>query len=586
MTMITSGITSAVIGPCVAFLSASQPPRSRADYGNVPPSPLERLRLVLLLGALASLAAAAAMVLTASPAPPGERGAGMAVIVALAVYWVRGFRRRAFAPAALLPEGLAILAILVTCHGNAPVPLLGLLFRGLYGGSGAATSRTVATTRIVVYIMALYLAPVLGGAETHLDETTSRAVGLLLAGWIMPTLQRALERLERDERRLRTIVEHSSDVVTIVRADLRVRWQGGSIRAVLGHEPDDIVGQSLLELLHPEDVAEVRTRLQELATSPQATAMVSARIRDADGRYREVEAVVSNRLDDPDVEGLVVSTRDMAAHRRVERLRERLEAQRERQQLEGQLQRARRLESVGQLAGGVAHDFNNLLAVIVNCAALARDELPAGHAAGTEIAAIEDAADRGARLIRQLLLFSQNKAGAPQLLDINALVRGLDTLLSHTLGRHISLRYELDPQPAVAQADLSSLEQVLVNLVVNARDAVGAGGTIEIRTANVVVDSSESVELEVPSGPYVRMSVADDGCGMDADTLARACEPFFTTKGPGKGTGLGLATVFGVARQAGGCVTIDSHAGTGTTVHLHLPAAVAVEAQFDLEAVR
>jgi PAS domain S-box-containing protein len=552
----------------------------------VPPSPLERLRFVLLLGALASLAAAAAMVITASPAPPGERGAGMAVIVALAVYWVRGFRRRAFAPAALLPEGLAILAILVTCHGNAPVPLLGLLFRGLYGGSGAATNRTVAMSRIVVYIMAVYLAPVLGGAETHLDETTSRAVGLLLAGWIMPTLQRALERLERDERRLRTIVEHSSDVVTIVRPDLRVRWQGGSIRAVLGHEPDDIVGQSLLELLHPEDVAEVRTRLQELATSPQATAMFSARIRDADGRYREVEAVVSNRLDDPDVEGLVVSTRDMAGRRRVERLRERLEAQRERQQLEGQLQRARRLESVGQLAGGVAHDFNNLLAVIVNCASLARDELPAGHAAGTEIAAIEDAADRGARLIRQLLLFSQSKAGAPQLLDINALVRGMDTLLSHTLGRHISLRYELDPQPAVAQADLSSLEQVLVNLVVNARDAVGAGGTIEIRTANVVVESSESVELEVPSGPYVRMSVADDGCGMDADTLARACEPFFTTKGPGKGTGLGLATVFGVARQAGGCVTIDSHAGAGTTVHLHLPAAVAVEAQFDLEAVR
>jgi PAS domain S-box-containing protein len=585
MTMITNEVTIAVIGPSVAFLSAAQPPRSRADYENVPPSPLERLRLILLLGALASLAAAAAMLLTASPAPPWERAAGMAVIVALACYWVRGFRQRDFAPVALLPEGLAILAILVTSHGNAPVPLLGLLFRGLYVGP-AATDRAGATKLLVVYIAALWLAPLLGAADVAVDETTSRAIGLLAAGCIMPTLQRALERLERDERRLRTIVEHSSDIVTIVRADLRVRWQGGSIRAVLGHDPDDIVGQSLLELLHPEDVAEVRTRLHELATSPEATAMVSARIRDAEGRYREVEAVVSNRLNDPDVEGLVVSTRDMAARRRVERLRERLEVQRERQQLEGQLQRARRLESVGQLAGGVAHDFNNLLAVIVNCAALAREELPAGHEAGTEISAIEDAAERGARLVRQLLLFSQSKAGAPELLDLNAVVRGMDGLLGHTLGRHICLRYELDPQPARAHADLSSLEQVLVNLVVNARDAVGAGGTIDIRTANVVVGASESVELEVPSGRYVRLSVADDGCGMDADTLARACEPFFTTKGPGQGTGLGLATVFGVARQAGGGVTIESRAGAGTTVHVHLPAAVAVEARSELAAAR
>lgn len=261
-----------------------------------------------------------------------------------------------------------------------------------------------------------------------------------------------------------------------------------------------------------------------------------------------------------------------------------LEAQRERQQLEGELQRARRLESVGQLAGGIAHDFNNLLAVIVNCAALAHDELPRGHAAQTELASIEDAAERGARLIRQLLLFSQSKAGAPELLDVNAVVRAMDGLLGHTLGRHITLRYELDPRPALVVADLSSFEQVLVNLVVNARNAVAAGGTITVRTANVEVELNESVELEVPSGSYMRMSVTDDGCGMDADTLAHACEPFFTTKGPGHGTGLGLATVFGVARQAGGCVTFRSGPGAGTTVHVHLPAATAVQAQRELVA--
>ena len=263
-----------------------------------------------------------------------------------------------------------------------------------------------------------------------------------------------------------------------------------------------------------------------------------------------------------------------------------LEAQRERQQLEGELQRARRLESVGKLAGGVAHDFNNLLAVIVNCAALARDELPRGHAAQTELAGIEDAAERGARLIRQLLLFSQSKTGAPELLDLNAVVRGMDGLLGHSMGRNITLRYELDLWPALVVADLSSFEQVLVNLVVNARDAFAAGGMITIRTANVAVELNEGVELEIPSGSYVRMSVTDDGCGMDAETLARACEPFFTTKGPGRGTGLGLATVFGVARQAGGCVTLESRPGAGTTVHVMLPAASILQAQPELAAAR
>jgi signal transduction histidine kinase len=265
------------------------------------------------------------------------------------------------------------------------------------------------------------------------------------------------------------------------------------------------------------------------------------------------------------------------------RANEQLLLQRNRQELEAQRQRARRLESVGQLAGGVAHDFNNLLAVIVNCAALARYELPSGHAAATEVAGIEDAAERGIRLVRQLLLFSQSRAGAPEVLDINAVVQGMDGLLGHALGRRIRLQHELDPQPALVCAELSSLEQVLVNLVVNARDAVGPdGGTIDIRTARLDLDPDGAAELLISPGSYVRLSVTDDGCGMDADTLERASEPFFTTKGAG--TGLGLATVFGVAEQAGGCVTIESSPGAGTTINVHLPASAAVPAEPELAA--
>jgi signal transduction histidine kinase len=245
------------------------------------------------------------------------------------------------------------------------------------------------------------------------------------------------------------------------------------------------------------------------------------------------------------------------------------------EQLQAQLQRAQRLESVGQIAGGVAHDFNNLLAVIVNRASLARDELPPGHTAEPDLLGIEDAAERGARLVRQLLLFSQNRVGDPELFDLNALVSGIDGLLETTIGRNIAVRYELDKLPGSTYADLSSLEHVLINLAANARDAIDNEGTIIVATASVAVDLNESHKLGVRAGNYVRLSVTDDGCGMDADTLARACDPFFTTKAPGEGSGLGLAMASGFAEQAGGCVTVRSRVGAGTTIEVYLPAAAA-----------
>jgi signal transduction histidine kinase len=245
------------------------------------------------------------------------------------------------------------------------------------------------------------------------------------------------------------------------------------------------------------------------------------------------------------------------------------------ERLEAQLQRAQRLESVGQIAGGVAHDFNNLLAVIVNRVSLARDELPAGHTAEPDLRGIEDAAERGARLVRQLLLFSQSRVGDPELLDLNALVSGFDGLLETTAGRAIAVRYELDERPVPTCADLSSLEHVLINLVANARDAIELEGTIVVGTASMAVDQNEGHKRGVRAGNYVRLSVTDDGCGMDAETLARACDPFFTTKGPGGGSGLGLAMASGFAEQAGGCVAVRSRIGAGTTVEMYLPAAAA-----------
>jgi signal transduction histidine kinase len=236
------------------------------------------------------------------------------------------------------------------------------------------------------------------------------------------------------------------------------------------------------------------------------------------------------------------------------------------------LQRAQRLESVGQLAGGVAHDFNNLLAAILNYTTMVREDLPEDHFAQEDLAEVEDSARRGARLVRRLLVFSQGQLTRPERLDPNAVIENLDGLLRGSLPSHVQLRYELDPEPASIAADITNVEQVLVNLVVNARDALEpGGGTVTVATSKVELSADEAVDHDVAPGPYLRLSVSDDGCGMDAETAEHALEPFFSTKAPGTGTGLGLATVAGIVGHGGGWVELDTAPDQGTTVLLHLP---------------
>jgi hypothetical protein len=232
--------------------------------------------------------------------------------------------------------------------------------------------------------------------------------------------------------------------------------------------------------------------------------------------------------------------------------------------------------SVGQLAGGVAHDFNNLLAAILNYAAMLREDLDAGSAAQEDLAEIEDAARRGARLVKQLLHFSKGELTSATPLNPNEVVTALRSMLHHSMGRHVRLRCELDPACAAITVDVTHAEQVVVNLVLNARDALETtGGTVTVTTANVELSPAEAAERKLEPGSYVRLSVADDGGGMDEQTAARALEPFFTTKEAGVGTGLGLATVAGIVSQAHGWVTIESIPGAGTTVSVHLPATAA-----------
>ena len=244
----------------------------------------------------------------------------------------------------------------------------------------------------------------------------------------------------------------------------------------------------------------------------------------------------------------------------------------ERKRLESELRQAQKLEGIGQLAGGIAHDFNNLLTVITGRSYLVLAQLPADHAVRRHIDLIQTTAERAAALTRQLLAFSRKQVLEPKVLDVKAVVTGLAPMLRRLIGENLEFAVVAAPEPGAVKADPSQLEQVILNLAVNARDAMPQGGTLTIETANVELD--ETYARRHPganAGRFVMLAVSDTGHGMDAAVKARIFEPFFTTKDPGKGTGLGLATVFGIVKQSGGSIGVYSEPGHGTTFKIYLP---------------
>ena len=243
-----------------------------------------------------------------------------------------------------------------------------------------------------------------------------------------------------------------------------------------------------------------------------------------------------------------------------------------RKQLEEQLRQAQKMEAVGQLAGGVAHDFNNLLTAITGFADSVHEELPPGSPLRSDVNEILKAADRAAGLTRQLLAFGRRQVMTPRVVDLVPTVDQTSDMLRRLIGEHITLSIHHKHDRVFTRVDRGQLEQVLLNLVLNARDALPNGGTVTIGTDDVVVDAAKSTSaIDLPPGRYAVLRVTDDGIGMPADVLARAFDPFFTTKEPGKGTGLGLSTVYGIVHQSGGAIRIDSRPQGGTTVWIHLP---------------
>ncbi|MBI3948314.1 MAG: response regulator [Armatimonadetes bacterium] len=244
----------------------------------------------------------------------------------------------------------------------------------------------------------------------------------------------------------------------------------------------------------------------------------------------------------------------------------------ERKSLEGELRQVQKMEALGQLAGGIAHDFNNMLMPIMTYSTLMLERLPAGDPLRRHADIIANAAERAAALPRQLLTFSRRQMLEPRVLDLNHVVLEFQKVLRRVIGENIDLALVTAPDPGRVRADVGQMEQVVMNLVVNARDAMPSGGTIAIETAAVRLDEEYArLRPGVTPGPYVMLAVTDTGCGMDSATQGRIFEPFFTTKAEGKGTGLGLATVYGIVQQSGGHIRVDTEVGRGTEFRVYLP---------------
>jgi len=385
---------------------------------------------------------------------------------------------------------------------------------------------------------------------------------LFMVGTIQDiTARRSLEAdLVAREERHAAILRTAMDGVTLRDAEGRFLEVNDTFCRMTGYSADELRTMRIHDLDATDTPAEASARI-EIVTS-RGEARFEARHRRKDGSVFDAEVSVRHQ---PGVGGgyAVAFVRDISAQKRAEV---------ERAKLEADLRQAQKVESIGRLAGGIAHDFNNMLGAILGYVELAVDQTHPGESLHADLLEIRRAAERSAALTRQLLAFARKQTVAPKSLGLNDAVTGLLRMLERVLGEQIELHWRPDADPCTVKIDPSQLDEILVNLCVNARDAIDGPGEITLETALVTVDAAHPTPGGCASpGEYVRLTVTDSGAGMDEATLAHIFEPFFTTKEVGKGTGLGLATVHGAVSQNGGFIEVRSAPDAGTTFSIYLP---------------
>ncbi len=375
------------------------------------------------------------------------------------------------------------------------------------------------------------------------------------------------------EARLRTLLQQSTDVISIVDPDGAVRYVSPSAARSFG-APAAPGSDSVLTLAHPDDRAQVRAFLDRLIADPDARVTATWRHRHADGRWIHVEVVGTSALTEASVAGLVLNLRDVSE--RVELEHERARAAADRETYERQLLQAQKMEAIGRLAGGVAHDMNNALQGIIVTAELLTDE-GATDELRADAEAILLSARRAAELTRNLLGFARHGPNRQEPVRPETLVTSVVGMLARTLDKGIQVETSFAAELAAVEGDPAQLYHALLNLCINAADAIGERGVLTLGAHLVTLDEDAARIRELVAGPHVVLSVKDTGTGMDDATRQRAFEPFFTTKPVGQGTGLGLAMVYGTVKRHRGAIEVDSALGQGSTFRIFLPAMPHVE---------
>jgi two-component system cell cycle sensor histidine kinase/response regulator CckA len=415
------------------------------------------------------------------------------------------------------------------------------------------------TFGIVSFVLPAFIPSLNGYYSVDTDVAVHALVSLVLLFDLYVIFQqvqlfRVRKQIADREELFRLISENAADMIAVVDGSGNRVYNSPSYQRMLGYSAEELKHSKSFDQIHPDDLQKVVEAAAEAKRSGLGRSL-EYRIRHKDGRWVPLESTASVvRNSSGEVEKIVIVNRDVT----------------QRKDLEKQLLLSQKLEAIGRLSGGVAHDFNNLLGVILGYCEELQKHIPSDDPYREAVDEIQNAGKRAASLTQQLLAFSRKQVFEPQVLDLNVIVDEAGKMLERLIGEDIKLEIRPAEQIGTVKADRSQIERVILNLVVNARDAMPQGGMVTIETGDVELDeTSPTLGHCVAPGPYVMLRVADTGCGMDAELQSHIFEPFFTTKG--QGTGLGLATVYGVVKQSGGYISIESAPGKGSSFKIYFP---------------
>jgi PAS domain S-box-containing protein len=410
--------------------------------------------------------------------------------------------------------------------------------------------------------------------DRTLLSSAAMIVLIALAAWGLARRERALAQ---SWQRYRSMIEHSSDALILSRPTLGgIVYASPAIERMLGFSMEELRGTEVMDLIHPEQRDAALKLRAELMRTPGKVSVDEARVRHKDGSDRWIELTRKNLLHEPSVRAVVFNFRDIT---------ERKQADAERTRLEGRLRQAEKMEAVGRLAGGIAHDFNNILGGILGYAEMLAESAPAGSPLGRYADNVLAGANRASGLVEQILSYSRSQRGKRAPVDLGRVVAETLELVRGSLPSGIRLEADLPAEPLHVVGDATQLHQVTMNLCTNACHAMSEGGTLRVRLAPTDEAADRTLaHTMLHAGAYARLTVEDTGSGMDEATLARIFEPFFTTKEVGKGTGLGLALVYGIVTDSGGAIDVASAPGRGSRFEIYLPRVEASAAVADTAA--